>query len=312
MSNAEMVNMGNMPFHNKEAIQLFILESLEELSSLHKALDHPTRLEILARLFTEPLEFGDLQEKLKIAKTSLANHLTTLVDCGLVEKRERGFYQISFDGEDVLTNSAKTFLEIKIREQEKIETLRLRYEALINKYTVLGSDIEMGKEDDFKIVTLPEMKVVSFHAMGEALGEPEPKAGAKLYAWAQPKGLYENPKKHRVFGFNNPDPKFIKETKEFIVDKDNPYGYEFWMTIEDDFEVEEDIKVKNIPEGLFVTKRCTGVDDLGKTYKELVDWIKESRDYDFGHHQCLEENTNPIESDGHKIPFIIYFPIKKN
>jgi len=121
--------MGNMPFYDKESIQLFILESLEEISNLHKALDHPTRLEILARLLTEPMEFSELQEKLRIAKTSLANHLTTLVDCGLVEKRERGLYQISFDGEDILTSSAKTFLEIKVREQEKLETLRLRYEA---------------------------------------------------------------------------------------------------------------------------------------------------------------------------------------
>jgi len=311
MNTKENVEMGNMPFHNKEAIQLFILESLEEISNLHKALDHPTRIEILARLLTEPLEFGDLQEKLKIAKTSLANHITTLVDCGLVEKRERGFYQISFDGEDILTSSAKTFLEIKVREQEKLETLRLRYEALINKYTVLGSDIKMVETNDFKVVTLPEMRVVSFHAMGEFLGAPEPKAGAKIYAWAEPLGLYEKPEKHRVFGFNNPDPKYDKETKEFIINKENPYGYEFWMTIDDDFEVDDKVTVKTIPEGLFVTKKCMGVDDLGKTYKELVAWIKESNKYDFGHHQCLEENTKPKESDGHKIPFTIYFPIKE-
>ncbi len=311
MNTAEMVNMGNMPFHNKESIQMFILESLDDISNFHKALDHPTRLEILARLLTEPMEFGDLQEKLRIAKTSLANHITTLVDCGLVEKKERGFYQISFDGEDFLTSSAKSFLEIKVREQEKLETLRLRYEALINKYTILGSDIKMVEKDSFKIVTLPEMRVVSFHAMGESLGEPEPKAGAKLYAWAEPLGLYEKPEKHRVFGFNNPDPKFNKETKEFIIDKDNPYGYEFWMTI-DDLEVDNEVTVKTIPEGLFVTKNCIGVDDLGKTYQDLMKWIKESKDYDFGHHQCLEENTNPIISDGNKIPFTIYFPIKEN
>ncbi|MCE7748074.1 MAG: helix-turn-helix domain-containing protein [Candidatus Heimdallarchaeota archaeon] len=303
--------MGNMPFHNKESIQLFILESLVEISNLHKALDHPTRLEILARLLTEPMEFGDLQEKLRIAKTSLANHLTTLVDCGLVEKRERGFYQISFDGEDILTSSAKTFLEIKVREQEKLETLRLRYEALINKYTVLGSEIKMFKENDFKIVNLPEMKVVSFHAMGEFLGDPEPKAGEKLYSWAEPQGLYDKPEKHRVFGFNNPDPKYDKESGTFIINKENPYGYEFWMTIDDDFEVDGNLTVKTIPEGLFVTKSCVGVHDLGRAWKELGDWVKESKEYKFAPHQCLEENTNPKVSDGNKIPFILYFPIKK-
>ncbi len=306
-----MRKMGNMPFHNNESIQLFVLESLDDIADLHKALDHPTRLEILARLLTEQLEFSELQEAIKVAKTSLANHLTTLLECGLIEKRERGLYQISFDGQDVLTNAARTFLEMKIREQEKLESLRLRYEALISKYTVLGSDKKMVKENDFKIVTLPEMRVVSFHAMGEFLGDPEPKAGAKMYKWANPLGLYDEPEKHRVFGFNNPDPKYDREKGQFIVNKENPYGYEFWMTIPEDFEVDDEVTVKTIPEGLFVTKSCIGIDDLGRVWQELGTWVKESKEYKFGKHQCLEENTNPKISDGNKIPFIIYFPITK-
>ncbi|MHA1198069.1 MAG: effector binding domain-containing protein [Candidatus Heimdallarchaeaceae archaeon] len=299
-----------MPFHNNESIRQFILESKEDIANLHKALDHPTRIEILARLLTEELEFSELQEAMKIAKTSLANHLTSLLECGLIEKRERGLYQISFDGQDVLKNTAKTFLEIKVRENEKLESLRLRYEALINKYTILGSETKMV-ENDFKIVTLPEMRVVSFHAMGEFLGDPEPKAGTKLYEWANPLGLYDDPEKHRVFGFNNPDPQYDKDLGKFIINKDNPYGYEFWMTIPDDFKVDESITVKVITEDLFVTKSCLGVDDLGRVWKELGTWVKESSEYKFGPQQCLEENTNPKISDGNKIPFVIYFPIAK-
>ena len=306
-----MRNMGNMPFHNNEAIQLFILESLEEIAELHKALDHATRIEILARLLTEELEFNELQESMRIAKTSLANHLTILMDSGLVEKRERGLYQISFDGQDVLTNAAKTFLEMKVRERERLESLRLRYEALISKYTVLGSETKMVKQNEFKIVTLPEMRVVSFHAMGEFIGDPEPKAGEKLYAWANPKGLYNEPEKHRVFGFNNPDPKYNRESGEFIVNKENPYGYEFWMTIPDDFEVEDEVTVKEIPAGLYVTKSCIGVQELGRVWKELAEWVKESKDYKYGKHQCLEENTNPLITDESKFPFVLYFPVSK-
>ncbi len=311
MNIVELRNMGNMPFHNNESIQLFILESLDEIADLHKALDHPTRIEILARLLTEELEFSELEESMTIAKTSLANHLTILIDCGLIEKKERGLYQISFDGQDVLINTAKTFLEIKVREKERLESLRLRYEALINKYTILGSESKMVKENDFKIVTLPEMRVVSFHAMGEFLGDPEPKAGAKLYAWANPLGLYDKPDKHRVFGFNNPDPEYDRETGEFIVDKDHPYGYEFWMSIPDDFEVDDEVTVKVIPEGLFVTKNCLGINNLGRVWKELAEWVKESKIYKYGKHQCLEETTNPREPDESKFPFILYFPITK-
>lgn len=305
-----MRKMGNMPFHNNESIRQFILESKNDIADLHKALDHPTRIEILARLLTEELEFSELQEAIKVAKTSLANHLTSLLECGLIEKRERGLYQISFDGQDVLKNTAKTFLEIKIRENERLESLRLRYEALINKYTVLGSDKKMI-EKDFKIVDLREMRVVSFHAMGEFLGDPETKAYQKLIEWAKPSDLFEDSKKHRVFGFNNPDPQYNKETGNFIVDKDNQYGYEFWMTVPETFEVEGSMTVKTIPEGLFVTKSCSGVDELGKVWGELATWVKDSTEYKFGSHQCLEENTNPKISDGNKIPFIIYFPIAK-
>ncbi|MCG3226224.1 MAG: effector binding domain-containing protein [Candidatus Heimdallarchaeota archaeon] len=300
--------MGKMSFSSKEALKLFVLESLEEIANLHKALDHPTRLEILARLLVEDKEFKDLLEEMDIQKTTLANHLNMLVDYALVERENRGCYRISVDGEDLFQASAKVFLDMKVREQERQEALRMRYETLIKKYTVIGSEKEMAK-DEFRIVKLPAMRVASFHAMGEFLGDPETKAGKKIYEWANPKGLYENKEKHRVFGFNNPDPKFDHDKGEFIVSKENPYGYEFWITIDEDFEVENEIAVKNIPEGLHVVKSCAGVHNLGDAWKELYKWIKNNDKYEFGNHQCLEQALNPMEQDGNKISFDLYFPI---
>ena len=58
-------------------------------------------------------------------------------------------------------------------------------------------------ELDVRIVKLEPMRVASAHALGES---PEHDAIEKLIAWAKPKGLLEDPEKHRVFGFNNPDP----------------------------------------------------------------------------------------------------------
>jgi DNA gyrase inhibitor GyrI/DNA-binding HxlR family transcriptional regulator len=303
--------MGKMSFSSKEAIKLFVLESLDEIAGLHKALDHPTRLEILARLLVKDMEFKDLLDEIDIYKTTLANHLNMLVDYALVERENRGLYKISADGEDLFQATAKVYLDIKVREQERQEALRLRFETQIKKYTVIGSEQRMVK-DEFRIVKLPAMRVVSFHAMGEFLGDPEPKAGKKLYEWANPKGLYDEPEKHKVFGFNNPDPKYDHDKGEFLVNEDNPYGYEFWMTIEEDFEVEDDVVVKNIPEGLFVVKSCTGVNELGDAWKELYMWIKESDKYKFGKLQCLEHALNPMEQDGLKIQFDLYFPIEEN
>ncbi|MHA1667186.1 MAG: effector binding domain-containing protein [Candidatus Heimdallarchaeaceae archaeon] len=298
--------MNDSPFSSNQYLKLFILESAEDIADFHKILDHPTRIEILARLLTEDKEFSELQEEINISKTSLANHLTQLVDFGLVERKDRGIYQISFDGEDVLKSTAKVFLDMKIREQQRLESLRLRYESMIKRYTNLGGEKEMDK---FRIIRLPAMRVVSFHAMGEFLGDPETKAGRKMHQWAYPKGLYDRPDKHHVFGFNNPDPEYDKDTGEFIIDKEHPYGYEFWITVPDDFKVEEGLTVKEIHEGLFVDNRCKGINALEKAWKELGDWVKTNEKYSFGKHQCLEQPVNPLEQDEDKIVFDLYFPI---
>ncbi len=301
--------MGEKLFSSKDSLKMFILESLNDLACLFKNLDHPTRLEILARLIPDEMEFGDLQKAMDIPKTSLANHLIQLTESGLVEKLDRGVYRISFDGEDIMNSSAKSFLDMKVREQERLETLRLRYESIISKYTYTIGEQKMENTDKYRIVKLPPLRVVSFHEMGIFFGDPETKAFSKLESWAKPKGMFSEPDKHKLFGFNNPNPKHDKEKLNFIVNEENPYGYEFWITIDDDFEVERDVTVKEVPGGLFVVTSCTGVDALGETWKDLYSWIKDSKKYKFGKHQCLEHNTDPTITDASKFPFDVYFPI---
>ena len=303
--------MGEKLFSSKESLKMFVLESLNDLADLFKCLDHPTRLEILARLISEEMEFKDLQQAMDIPKTSLANHLIQLVESGLVEKMERGMYRISFDGEDIINSSAKSFLDMKVREQERLETLRLRYEGIISKYTYTIGEQKMENTDKYRIVKLPPLRVVSFHAMGTFLGDPETKASAELSSWANSKGMLKNPEKHKVYGFNNPDPKYDKETGDFIVNEENPYGYEFWITIDDDFEEEENITVKEVPGGLYVVTSCIGVQTLGETWKDLYRWVKESKKYKFGKSQCLEHSKDPTISDGLELDFDLYFPISE-
>ena len=301
--------MGEKLFSSKEALKMFILETHEDLAKLFKCLDHPTRLEILARLITEELEFRELQQAMDIPKTSLANHLIQLIESGLVEKMDRGVYRISFDGEDIINSSAKAFLDMRIREQERLEILRLRYEKIITKYTYNRGEQKLANEEKYRIETLPPLRVASFHDTGVYLGEPEPKAFAKLEAWAKPKGLLKDSSKHKVYGFNNPDPKYDREKGDFVVNEDNPYGYEFWITIEDDFEVEDTIEVKEIPGGMYAVTSCVGVQNLGEAWKDLYQWVKNHDKYKFGKQQCLEHNLDPSITDGTKFPFEIYISI---
>jgi len=96
---------------------------------------------------------------------------------------ERGVYKISFDGADIINSSAKSFLDMKVREQERLESLRLYYESIISRYTYSVGEQKMENTDKYRIVKLPPLKVVSFHAMGTFIGDPETKASAKLATW---------------------------------------------------------------------------------------------------------------------------------
>jgi DNA-binding transcriptional ArsR family regulator len=137
-----VVDMSESPFTSKHSLKLFIIESLEAITNLLKAIDHPTRLEILTRLLPEDKELKELSDELKIQKTLVANHVSQLMDCGLVEKLERGIYRITFDGLDLLEANAKVFLSMKIREHERLEAQRRRYQTMISRYTNLGKLFE--------------------------------------------------------------------------------------------------------------------------------------------------------------------------
>jgi len=80
------------------------------------------------------------------------------------------------------------------------------------------------------------MRVASVHVVSE---HPEAEAWERLKAWAEPRGLLENPRQHPVFGFNNPPPS--PERKE--------YGYEFWIRVGPEVASEGTVQVKAIAGG---------------------------------------------------------------
>ena len=152
-------------------------------------------------------------------------------------------------------------------------------------------------ELDVRIVKLEPMRVASAHALGEG---PEEDAIKKLIAWAKPKGLLEDPEKHRVFGFNNPDPSPGSPN----------YGYEFWITVGPDVEPEGEITIKEFSGGLYAVTRCevqNPWDDIPGTWKRLVAWLEDSK-YRWSPHQWLEEHLGPLESS-EQFVLDLYMPI---
>ena len=162
------------------------------------------------------------------------------------------------------------------------------------------------KDFEVKIVRLEPIRVVSFHAFSRS---PELDGWEKMLEWAKPKGLLEDPLKHPVFGFNNPNPS--PERSE--------YGYEYWVVVEPDFETNKEINVKDFPGGLYAVTRCIPKEDMEseffkkegylETWKKLVDWVKFSK-YKIGPPPMFEKHldTNVPEDE---LVFDLYCPVKR-
>jgi len=139
-------------------------------------------------------------------------------------------------------------------------------------------------ELEVRISTLEPMRVASFHAFGPS---PELDAAAKLVDWAKPKGYLDKPEKYRIFGFNNPNPS---------VGSPN-YGYEFWIQLEQDTEVERNLTVKEFEGGLYAITRCQSIKNITPTWMKLAEWVENNSKYTYGTQEMLEEHIGPFPFD---------------
>ena len=155
-------------------------------------------------------------------------------------------------------------------------------------------------ELEVRIVQLEPMQVASFLGFGES---PEMLAWEKLTSWAKPKGLLDKPEKHRLFGFNNPNPSPGSPN----------YGYEVWIEVGPDLEPDEEVKIVDFEGGLYAVTRCvvpTGkFDVIGATWKKLSTWREDSQ-YQRGQFQWLEESL-PLNPPDTEFVLDLYLPISE-
>ena len=239
---------------SKDKLKKFILHSIDNIIDFLRTVDHPKRLEILALLCNnEVLSFHDLTEETQLHKSALSNHLAVLIDQDLVQKSEKGIYHITATGTDLLEKITKSYINARLREQEQLVYL---FELIGRKMDYLSEDMFMTSAEIkpvLKIVRLPAMLVVSFHCKDSE--SPETEAKHLLTQWAKPKGLFADPCQYQVYGFNNPSPTKEKKT----------YGYELWMSVPDDYELEKDLSIKNFSGGLYAVMSCRGVSSITPT-----------------------------------------------
>lgn len=154
---------------------------------------------------------------------------------------------------------------------------------------------------DVQVVKLESMRVASVWGFGES---PEDEAWQKLKAWASPKGLLDDPQKHPIFGFNNPNPSAGSPN----------YGYELWIVVDDAVKPEGETRLKDFEGGLYGVAKCVvpkgNFDVIGQTWKKLAVWREDSH-YKCASHQWLEKSVFDPLADDPKVELILdlYLPI---
>ena len=151
------------------------------------------------------------------------------------------------------------------------------------------SDLEV------RIVQLEPLRVACASGFGE---NPEEQALNRLMAWARSKGLLDQIKARRFFGFNNPNPSPGSPN----------YGYDCWITVPPDVEAEEEVSIIEFSGGLYAVARCEGLGTIGDVWKKLARWREDSR-YKPAHRQWLEELFTPFATELEEYVFDLYLPI---
>ncbi len=275
----------------------------KDLAVVLSSLANEKRLRVLSALLVRPRLFSELRELTGLAKTALSHHMSLMVKSGVIKQTGRGQYEITQDGQKLLTVISSTYLESS-RYNELKSTRTKRY---IEKIYALRQEKEI--EDLFvQVVELEPMRMASVRAFSES---PENDAWEKMRAWAEPQGLLKDLTKHPVFGFNNPNPS--PGQKE--------YGYEFWIRVGAHFKGEDEIEAKDYEGGLFAVTTCKIWEemqsDFGKehgyleSWKKLVDWVILSEKYEMDEsRQCLEKAHDP-NAPFKEIVLDLYQPIKE-
>jgi Bacterial transcription activator, effector binding domain. len=169
-----------------------------------------------------------------------------------------------------------------------------------------------------RIIHLPPCTVAASHYIGE---NPEDNAGKQLEKFLRDSKLYEIKSDARVFGFNHPNPSAEKAT----------YGYELWVTIPEDMEVQAPLEKKHFDGGLYASH--TIVFPNFHEWEWLANWVNvnnskyESNSIVDENGQCgecmgglLEEHMNYVyyanlnwpESDEHQLDLLYPVKLKEN
>lgn len=161
--------------------------------------------------------------------------------------------------------------------------------------------------NNVRIIFIPPATVASSHFVGD---EPEDVAGDLMNKFIVASDLCKIKPDFRQYGFNNPNP-----------DEKGNHGYEFWVTIPDDFDVSAPIAKKHFEGGLYAA-HCIKMGDFHE-WQAFGKWMHENKEYEYDRREplgmdgTLEEHLNAYnyysieEAKKEFIQLDLLIPIKK-
>jgi AraC family transcriptional regulator len=175
---------------------------------------------------------------------------------------------------------------------------------LMDKYFDIQDPGLLEKYPDIKVLKeLEPVRVAYYRYYGR---NPEAGAFTVIRDWLKKSGLNMGQDRLRIFGFDNPSPSGPNQKE---------YGYEVWVTINDDYAVNDSlVKTKTFPGGLYAVcgvKNFTAGGDgaaIFQTWRRFSRWLKDSK-YTHGNHQWLEEHLHFNEQFEHTGGIDLYMPM---
>lgn len=164
------------------------------------------------------------------------------------------------------------------------------------EYIKMENINKLGKSE-VRIINVKPFKVAYYVAKSAS---PESDAWAKMKSFIK-KNKLDQKSNTRYFGFNNPSPQ----------EGSSIYGYEVWVVVDDSIQQSEEVKIKEVQNGLYSVCTSGSLSEIGERWEVLYKWMENS-EYKSGEHQWLEEHiVLDIESLGKDMQMDLYLPIEK-
>ena len=101
-------------------------ESPGSVARLLRSAAHRGRVKVLALLLKGAQDLSTLADETRLSKNALINHLSTLIENGLIERIDRGEYALTHDGRDLIEAAATIYRDSSLR----LERTRRRSQRL--------------------------------------------------------------------------------------------------------------------------------------------------------------------------------------